>query len=95
MEKIKKIVLTALQNLGDELESDTLKNADENTRLYGKSSALSSVDLVTLIVDIEEKISEELGKNVVLADEKAMSAFGSPFGDVKSLCKYISKLLDE
>lgn len=95
MEKIKKIVLNALQNLGDELGDESLKNADENTKLYGKNASLSSVDLVTLIVDIEEKISEELGKNVVLADEKAMSAFGSPFGDVKSLRKYISKLLNE
>lgn len=95
MEKIKKIVLNALQNLGDELGDESLKNADENTKLYGKNASLSSVDLVTLVVDIEEKISDELGKNVVLADEKAMSAFGSPFGDVKSLCKYISKLLDE
>ena len=91
MEKIKQIVLEALKTLGDELGDESLKNADETTRLYGKNSSLSSIDLVTLVVDIEEKIESELGKNVVLADEKAMSAFDSPFRDVGSLCKYISK----
>ncbi|MDY5466722.1 MAG: hypothetical protein SPF98_03920 [Campylobacter sp.] len=91
MEKIKQIVLEALKTLGDELGDESLKNADETTKLYGKNSSLSSIDLVTLVVDIEEKIESELGKNVVLADEKAMSAFDSPFRDVGSLCEYISK----
>ena len=51
--------------------------------------------LVYLITDIEEKISDEFSKHIVLADEKAMSQKTSPFRDVETLAKYIQNILEE
>ena len=56
---------------------------------------MDSLALVSLITDLEEKISDEFDEDIVLADEKAMSQRTSPFRTVESLTEYISKLLEE
>ena len=65
------------------------------TRLYGVKSALDSIHLVTLIADVEEKIAEEFGKDIILTDERAMSQTRSPFGRVETLANYIEELLNK
>jgi len=51
--------------------------------------------LVSFITDLEEVISEEFDEDIVLADDKAMSATASPFRNVESLTNYIQLLLDK
>ncbi len=64
------------------------------TVLIGSSSSLDSLGLVDLILATEQKINEELGLLVTLADEKAMSQKNSPFRTVKALADYICLFLD-
>lgn len=90
-EKIEKIILETLVDLNEELQDESLRVPTQKTRLYGASSALDSLALVSLIADIEDRISEEFDIDIVLADEKAMSATTSPFRNVESLTDYISK----
>jgi acyl carrier protein len=94
-EKIINIVIDLLKELNEELENEALENPTKDTKLYGINGVLDSLALVTLITDLEEKISEEFNKNITLADEKAMSQRNSPFRSVESLTNYISKLLEE
>jgi len=91
--KIEKIIVEALVELSDELEDESLLKASKETRLYGASSSLDSLALVSLIADIEDRISEEFEIDIVIADEKAMSAKTSPFRDVESLTNYINEQL--
>ena len=56
---------------------------------------MNKLCLVSLITDIEERISDGFDVDIVLADEKAMSQRTSPFRNVKSLTIYIQKLLEE
>lgn len=56
---------------------------------------LDSLSLVSFITDIESLISDEFDKNIILADEKAMSQRVSPFRTVETLTVYIKKLLTE
>lgn len=93
--KIEKIVIDTLVELNEELELEELENPTLKTKLYGGSSSLDSLALVSFIADLEEKIDEEFDKQIVLADEKAMSQRTSPFRNVESLVNYIQKLLDE
>jgi acyl carrier protein len=93
--KIHEIVTQAIADLNSELQMDELNSPTSETRLYGSKSALDSISLVTLIADIEEKISSEFGKEIILADERAMSQRLSPFGRVGTLVDYIEKLLAE
>ena len=51
--------------------------------------------LVTLIVDVEQRLEEQYDVVVVLADERAMSQERSPFRSVSSLADYISQLVEE
>lgn len=92
---VEKIIIETLIDLNDELENDALKSPTNKTKLYGSDGALDSLALVSFIADLEEKISDRFEKNIVLADEKAMSAKTSPFRSVESLTLYIKALLEE
>ena len=94
-EKIEKIIIDVLLELNEELESNELQNPTQETKLYGSNGALDSLALVSFITDLEERVSDAFDKDIVLADEKAMSQRTSPFRSVKSLTIYIQKLLEE
>ncbi len=94
-EKIEKIIIDVLLELNEELESNELQNPTQETKLYGGNGALDSLALVSFITDLEERVSDAFDKDIVLADEKAMSQRTSPFRSVKSLTIYIQKLLEE
>lgn len=94
-EKIEKIIIETLIDLNDELQNETLENPTKETKLFGGNGALDSLSLVLFITDLEEKISDEFEKEVVLADEKAMSQRTSPFRNVKSLIDYIEPMLKD
>jgi acyl carrier protein len=87
--KIENIIIQTLIELNEELENETLNNPTKDTRLFGTNSGLDSLALVSLITEIEEKISDELDKDIILADEKAMSQKTSPFRSIESLSNYI------
>jgi acyl carrier protein len=91
---VQTIIVECLQALNEELENPTLENITTQTKIFGGNGALDSLALVSFITDIEEHISNEFDKEIVLADEKAMSAKTSPFRTVESLTAYIESLLD-
>ena len=93
-DKILKTVSDCLLNLNSSLNSAELEKPTFETRLYGSNSVLDSITLVTLIADIEDRISMEFGKDIILADERAMSQTRSPFGQVGTLVDYIEQLLE-
>jgi acyl carrier protein len=66
-----------------------------DTRLIGRDGVLDSMGLVTLIVDVEQRLEEEHDIVVVLADDRAMSQKRSPFRTVGSLSDYVCHLLED
>jgi len=66
-----------------------------NTRLFGGDSPLDSTALVSLVIEVEQQISETYGIAIVIADDRAMSQEHSPFRTVGSLTDYIQTLLKE
>jgi acyl carrier protein len=87
--EVLQLVLRRLAALGRELGKPELERADEQTRLFGEASSLDSIGLVTLIADLEEDLRRATGRDVVLADEKAMSRLTSPFRRVGLLADHI------
>ena len=81
------------QNVGGAYSALTDPQLD--TRLIGEKSVVDSIGLVSLIVDLEEKIADKFGKQVILADERAMSMRQSPFRRVDVLADYIVEKLKE
>lgn len=53
---------------------------------------LDSLALVSFITDLEQTLNDELGLELILADERAMSSKNSPFKNVESLTQYILTL---
>lgn len=92
--QIEAIIIEALQDLNDDIESESLENPNKDTKIFGEDGVLDSLALVSLISDLEEGIHDNFNKDVTLADEKAMSQRRSPFGSVESLTEYIEILIN-
>lgn len=67
----------------------------EYTCLIGHRSVVDSLGLVRLLADLEQKLTDEYGVSVKLADERAMSQISSPFRTVRTLTDYICLLTQE
>ena len=63
--------------------------------IFGPGGALDSLDLVNFLADLEYRLAQDFGREVVLASERAMSRTRSPFRDVDALTGYIVELLSE
>lgn len=87
------IVLKALRKLNQQLPDERHIKISPDTILFGKEGELDSLGLVTLIILVEEQIADELGVEVTIADEKAMSLRNSPFRSVNTLSDYVGQLL--
>jgi acyl carrier protein len=61
----------------------------------GSGRVVDSIGLVTLIVDVENRVAEETGQSVSLMDDRAMSQTRSPFRTVGSLAEYVTELTRE
>ena len=89
------LVLNVLQELGEDLGKEELQHVDETTRLFGARSPLDSMNLVNLIAEIEEQLSDEYDIEVTLANQSAMSRTASPFRRVSTCVDYIMELVDK
>jgi acyl carrier protein len=88
-------IYRAVDELNRQLPKAVHVGKSANSPLYGKSSKLESIDLVTLMIEVEEKIKEEFGIPITIANERAMSQEDSPFLSIGSLTDFIAELLKE
>jgi len=93
MISIDKIVLDVVQEVVDTLPESERFDVVQETVLFGANSEIDSMTLVSVIVDIEEILSDENGKPISLTDDRAMTREKSPFDTIGSLIEYIKELL--
>lgn len=93
--KILDLVLSAAHDINNERILEEQFEVAENTLLFGVGAKLDSLSLVSLIVDVESMVSELIGRDVSLTDDRAMSQAVSPFTSIATLTDYISLLLQE
>ena len=72
---------------GDELQ----KSAD--APLFGEGAPLTSLGLVTFVMEVEDRVTSVTGKTVRLVSSDAMSRKRSPFRTLGALADYIDELL--
>jgi D-alanine--poly(phosphoribitol) ligase subunit 2 len=94
-DKLREVVLTTLQEIHERSNRTQTLTANEETVLFGIGGILDSLGLVNLIVGIEQRLEDELGVTLILADERAMAQKNSPFRTVGSLLDYIARLIEE
>jgi len=86
---VRQVVLSAIDEINATLPDARKLTKQPETRLFGRGSALDSLGLVNLIVAVEQRLGDELGLALTLADEKALSRASSPFRSIDSLTTYI------
>ena len=92
------IVLACLQQTILDMEENNelpVDSLNESTSLLGRRSVIDSMGLVTLLVNIEQKITEDHRITITIADERAMSQEKSPFLTVQSLSDYTWLLIED
>jgi len=92
--KILELVYASIITINEQKKNkaDSL-DLEEETLLLDRESKLDSLEFVTLIIDIEQRLAGELGLAVSLMDEDAGSQTKNTFQDVRSLVDHISSLL--
>ena len=87
--RIVEIIHSAVAELNDELEYDTLGGCNNDTVLYGGEDGIDSLSLVRLVTVVESEINDTFDCDILLASEKAMSMRNSPFRTVGALAEFI------
>ncbi len=93
--RILQTIFDVVEEINMELPKEQLMEKSEDFVLFGQSSKLDSLGLVTFIVAIEQKFQEDLGVVITLADERALSQKRSPFATIGTLADYAFTLLKE
>ena len=93
IETIIETILDSINEYNDGLSKNEQISSDLDSSIYGGSSNLDSMGLVSFIVGLEQSIEDKFDQSISLADEKAMSQKSSPYKNINSLADYILKLL--
>jgi acyl carrier protein len=89
------VIYKALNSLNQERGPTEQISVGPDTCLFGDGSALDSLSLVSVIVDLEMLVSDQFGKTISLTDDRAMSRNPVPFSNVTALKAYLLELLAE
>lgn len=93
--QLQQLLLESLNDLREEAGKEPLAEFLPEIRLFGEQGELDSLGLVSLIVDLEARVQDQLGASVVLADERAMSNRSSPFRTLESLLAHLQARVTE
>jgi acyl carrier protein len=94
-ERILKAVYSAIDELNAQLPPGVSVEKSPDAPLYGASGKLESLDFVTLVMEVEEKIKAEFGVDITIADEHLLSKEQSPFSSVRTLIEYLKEVLEQ
>jgi acyl carrier protein len=83
--QVLQLVIETVSREADDLGYNELRVPTAETSLFGGEAGVDSLSLVRLIAAVERAAEIQFGRNIVLADEKAMSMRSSPFRTVGTL----------
>jgi len=88
---VQDVVLQALRLANLARDNGAQLEVSAEAPIFGPDSALDSLGLVALLLDIEDGL-RAIGCEVVLSDERAVSQKRSPFRSVPALVSYIASV---
>ncbi len=89
------IVNASLQEVFAQVGNEPAAPITEDTVLVGNDAVLDSLGVVSLIVEVEQRLESEHSISVVLANDKAMSQRNSPFRTVGVLTDHVLAMAHE
>jgi acyl carrier protein len=94
-ERVSRAVFSAVDELNTQLPAGVSVEKSLDAPLYGAGGKLESLDFVTLIMEVEEKINAEFGTDITIADENLLSKAKSPFSTLRTLIEYLEELVKQ
>ena len=94
-EKVLEIMLDAFKEISEQDTGFDISQCKDEMILFGAGATIDSLTLVSLIVDLESKISEIFLIDISLTDDRAMTREISPFDTFGSLRDYIEELISK
>ncbi|GAB4441765.1 MAG: hypothetical protein OHK0015_39440 [Chloroflexi bacterium OHK40] len=89
------VVLASLREVLEQSGEDVPADLTEDTVLVGNGAVIDSLGVVSLIVEIEQRLEMDYEISVTLANDRAMSQRNSPFRTVGVLADYILTMIKE
>jgi acyl carrier protein len=93
--EVQNVIFQALTALNQERGADEQIEIGPDTALFGPDAVLNSLELVSVMVDIETTAADEFGQSVSLTDDEAMGRDPVPFVSVSALTEYILEVLSK
>lgn len=90
-----KAIFATVDEINESLSADRQLEKSPETRLFGTQGGLKSLEFVNFIVLLEQRIADEFGCPVTLADERAISREASPFSTVERLADYVVEVIKD
>jgi acyl carrier protein len=94
-DRIKDAIDRAVDEINDQLPKGRKLEKAQDAVVFGNNGQLDSLGLVSFIIEVEQKLDEEFGVSITLADERALSQQNSPFMTLGKLADYISLLIED
>jgi acyl carrier protein len=94
-EKITRMLFNVIDELNQMQPREEHLTKDLQAPLAGDFGRLDSAGLINLIVLTEQKAAQELGRPILLTDDRTMSQINAVFRTLGSLADYIHLLLNE
>jgi acyl carrier protein len=93
--RVLEAVYLAVDDINDVLPPEEHLDKSLDTQLLGREARFDSLGLVSLIVNVEERVIDEFQVALILGDEQAMSQRRSPFRTLGTLVEYVETRLVE
>jgi acyl carrier protein len=94
-EKIRQMLFGVVGELNELRPPDDYLAKDMETPLSGDSGKLDSAGLINLIAVTEQKAAAELGRTILLTDDRTLSQVNQVFRTLGTLADYIHLRLNE
>ncbi|MDQ3002359.1 MAG: hypothetical protein M3Y08_13995 [Fibrobacterota bacterium] len=86
-----KDIFTCFDRINEQLPPEERIAKDTGTLLVGTGSALESLTLINLMVEIEETVSASSGRRISLLEGALMHKEGARFSTVQQLANWIAE----
>jgi len=95
IEKVLEIIYDAVRTHNQRASGEQRLEQTPDAVLFGENGVLDSLQFVSLVLAIEEKVQEEFEVSVAVVDDRALTRTPSPFLTLGSLAEFVCELLAE
>ena len=90
---LEQVLYPSIDAVRETVEQGEKLQKSPDAPLFGDGAPLTSLGLVTFVMEVEDRVMSVTGKTVRLVSSEAMSRKRSPFRTLGALAEYVEELL--